>query len=254
MLAYAVIEDRGGAEGASTSSASSAFASAAATALTAAQAAPAAPQPPSVDALLRDQHGIDLSTLEGPLADAVRSKVSIGADGKLKSVEQVLKPAMFVKVVQGMSQDQVRRLIGAPFKKEPYALSREVGWHYRYLEGTESRIFVVQFDLAGQGRHDALDELDDAAWVHAFVTRLTQRHEATQAKPWAVSDAPADFIAATQRAIVGIEITLNALTGKWKTSQNRSAADRDGVARGLADRPGSNAADMAALVAGSGKA
>ena len=72
--------------------------------------------------------------------------IQIGADGKLKSVEQVLKPTMFVKVVQGMSQDQVRRLIGAPFKKEPYALSREVGWHYRYLEGTESRIFVVQFD------------------------------------------------------------------------------------------------------------
>ena len=104
--------------------------------------------------------------------------------------------------------------------------------------------------VQGRGR---LRVIDDAVWVHAFVTRLTQRHEASQTRPWAVSDAPADFIEATQRAIVGIEIPLTALVGKWKTSQNRSAADREGVARGLAQRSGSDAADMAALVAGSGQ-
>jgi len=78
-----------------------------------------------------------------------------------------------------------------------------------------------------------LRAIDDASWVRAFVTRLTTHHEAAQAKPWAVTDAPADFIEATMRAIVGIEITLSALTGKWKVSQNRSAADRAGVANGL---------------------
>ena len=104
-----------------------------------------------------------------------------------------------------------------------------------------------------QGR-GALRVIDDAGWVHAFVTRLTQHHEAPQDKPWAVSDAPADYIAAMQRAIVGIEITLTALTGKWKASQNRSAADREGVARGLAQRPGSDAANMATLVGGGGTA
>ena len=102
-----------------------------------------------------------------------------------------------------------------------------------------------------QGR-GALRVIDDAAWVQAFVTRLTQRHEESQAKPWAVSDAPADFIETMRRAIVGIEITLTALTGKWKVSQNRSTADREGTARGLAQRPGSDAADMAALVTGTG--
>lgn len=75
---------------------------------------------------------------------------------------------------------------------------------------------------------------DDAAWVHALVSGLTDLHEATQAQPWKVSDAPADYIAATQRAIVGIEVELTALKGKWKMSQNRSTADRTGVARGLA--------------------
>ena len=75
--------------------------------------------------------------------------------------------------------------------------------------------------------------IDDAAWVHALVSRLTTHHEATQPKPWAVTDAPPEYIATMTRAIVGIEITLSALTGKWKVSQNRSAADRNGVARGL---------------------
>ena len=80
-----------------------------------------------------------------------------------------------------------------------------------------------------------LRAIDDAAWLDAFVTRLTDRHEAERADPWAVSDAPADFVATMLRAIVGIEITLSSLVGKWKVSQNRSAADRAGVVRGLGD-------------------
>ena len=82
---------------------------------------------------------------------------------------------------------------------------------------------------------------DDADWLRAFVTRLTQRHEATQAKPWAVSDAPADYIEAMLRAIVGIEIPLTSLSGKWKMSQNHPLANREGVARGLREQ-GSEAA------------
>lgn len=92
-----------------------------------------------------------------------------------------------------------------------------------------------------------LRAIDDAAWVLAFVTRLTERHEAAQAKPWAVTDAPADFVEATARAIVGIELTLTTLTGKWKMSQNRSTADRTGTARGLR---ATGHADVARLVAG----
>ena len=80
-----------------------------------------------------------------------------------------------------------------------------------------------------------LRAVDDADWLRAFVTRLTDRHEAPRAKPWAVSDAPEEYIATMLRAIVGIEIVLTSLTGKWKVGQNRSAADRAGVARGLAD-------------------
>ncbi len=80
-----------------------------------------------------------------------------------------------------------------------------------------------------------LRAIEDAAWLHAFVTRLTDRHEAPRATPWAVSDAPADYIETMLGAIVGIEIALSTLTGKWKVSQNRSAADRAGVMQGLRD-------------------
>lgn len=78
-----------------------------------------------------------------------------------------------------------------------------------------------------------LRAIDDREWLRAFVTRLTERHEARQAKPWHVSDAPADYLEKMLGAIVGIEIALTSLVGKWKTSQNRDAADRAGVVAGL---------------------
>jgi transcriptional regulator len=74
---------------------------------------------------------------------------------------------------------------------------------------------------------------DDVEWLRRFVTRLTQRHESTQAVPWQVSDAPADYLDAMLRGIVGLEIPLTSLRGKWKMSQNHPAANREGVARGL---------------------
>jgi transcriptional regulator len=83
--------------------------------------------------------------------------------------------------------------------------------------------------------HGVLEAVDDAAWLHAFVSRLTQRHEAARAQPWAVGDAPADYVQQMLRAIVGIRIPLTRLVGKWKVSQNRDAADRRGVARGLVE-------------------
>ena len=80
-----------------------------------------------------------------------------------------------------------------------------------------------------------LRAIDDAPWVRALVGRLTEQHEATQAVPWSVRDAPDDFVQQMLRAIVGIEIELASLVGKWKLSQNRSAADREGTALGLGE-------------------
>jgi transcriptional regulator len=75
---------------------------------------------------------------------------------------------------------------------------------------------------------------DDAARLHAVVDALTGRHESQRSAPWSVADAPADYVAGMLKAIVGFEIEIGSMTGKFKASQNRSAADRDGVARGLA--------------------
>lgn len=74
----------------------------------------------------------------------------------------------------------------------------------------------------------------DAAWLEAQIEALTSRHEGNRAPSWAVSDAPRSFIESQLRGIVGIEIEIDAIDGKWKVSQNRPEADRLGVAKGLA--------------------
>jgi transcriptional regulator len=75
---------------------------------------------------------------------------------------------------------------------------------------------------------------DDAEWVHALVTRLTDRHESPRDEPWAVSDAPDDYIEKNLRPIVGVEVVISSVEAKAKLSQNRSDSDRAGVASGLA--------------------
>ena len=79
----------------------------------------------------------------------------------------------------------------------------------------------------------ALRAIDDRGWLRAFVTRLTDRHEGPRPAPWALTDAPADYVDTMLGAIVGIEMPVTSLVGKWKVSQNRPAADREGVAQGL---------------------
>ena len=73
----------------------------------------------------------------------------------------------------------------------------------------------------------------DAEWLDAQIDRLTSRHEGHRAHSWAVSDAPRSYIECQLRGIVGIEIEIEAIEGKWKASQNRQEADRRGVAEGL---------------------
>lgn len=104
------------------------------------------------------------------------------------------------------------------------------GW---YATKAESGKVVPTWNYVLVEARGRLIVRDDAAWVHALVSTLTDLHEAARPAPWKVTDAPADYIAATQRAIVGIEVELTSLKGKWKVSQNRSLADRASVVRGL---------------------
>jgi transcriptional regulator len=89
---------------------------------------------------------------------------------------------------------------------------------------------------------------EDAEELRDVVRTLTNTHEAKQARPWSIDDAPADYMGSMLRGIVGLCIEVQALQGKWKVSQNRSAADREGVARALDDAGGSQDQAMAALV------
>jgi transcriptional regulator len=94
----------------------------------------------------------------------------------------------------------------------------------------------------------ALRVIHDRAWLRALVERLTDTHEASRPDPWHVTDAPGDFIDRQLGGIVGLELSITRLEGKWKVSQNRNSEDRPGVVRGLraAGEPASLA--MAELV------
>lgn len=80
-------------------------------------------------------------------------------------------------------------------------------------------------------------------WLRRLLDHLTAAHEGGLPQPWELDDAPADFMAATMKAIIGIEIPIDSLVGKWKVSQNRNAADQRRVVEGLQQHP------MAQLVA-----
>lgn len=84
---------------------------------------------------------------------------------------------------------------------------------------------------------------DDPAWLSDLVRRLTDKHEAGGARPWAVDDAPSAFVAGQLRAIVGVEVVISRVEAKAKLSQNRSAADVDGVIDGLQARGDTASAD-----------
>jgi transcriptional regulator len=89
---------------------------------------------------------------------------------------------------------------------------------------------------------------DDAAWMRAFLNGITDHFESQKSAPWKMSDAPEDYLQTMMRMVVGIEIPIKTLTGKWKVSQNRPAADREGVAKGLVLGQSEAERKMAALV------
>ena len=96
--------------------------------------------------------------------------------------------------------------------------------------------------------------LHDGPWLAKNVADLTRQREAGRAKPWAVEDAPDDFIAGLIKGIVGIEIDITRILGKWKASQNRPETDQHGVIAGLAGQPDDASQAMAEIVAERGAA
>jgi transcriptional regulator len=90
--------------------------------------------------------------------------------------------------------------------------------------------------------------VEDGQWLHAHLEALTAQQERPRAEPWAVTDAPEAFINALSRGIVGIEIEIASLAGKFKLSQNRPEADKHSLLNGLSADPESESQAMASLV------
>jgi transcriptional regulator len=102
-----------------------------------------------------------------------------------------------------------------------------------YASKVEHGRVVPTWDYVVAHAHGPLVLHEDAEWLAAHVRRLTGVHEGGRPAPWSVDDAPERFVAGQLRAIVGIEVPVARLEAKWKLSQNRSAADVDGVVAGL---------------------
>jgi transcriptional regulator len=90
--------------------------------------------------------------------------------------------------------------------------------------------------------------MNDDAWLRRQIEDLTVSRERDRAEPWKVDDAPAEFVTAQMRGIVGVEIVISRIEGKWKMSQNRPPADRLGVIAGFreAGEAGEAIADLVA--------
>jgi transcriptional regulator len=108
-----------------------------------------------------------------------------------------------------------------------------------YASKAEHGRVVPTWNYAAVHAYGTLSVVEDPARLRAHLEALVARHEGEREEPWALSDAPAEYLDQLQRGIVGVEIAVTRLEGKWKMSQNRSAADIDGVVAGLSasDRP-----------------
>ena len=94
-------------------------------------------------------------------AGQVNYMITLGPDGKMSALRQVLKPANFARVVAGWDQAQVRRLLGRPAKTQRYALKQIEVWDWRFADGNEAKLFSVTFDNDGRvtGTGTAIDEV-----------------------------------------------------------------------------------------------
>ena len=120
------------------------------------------------------------------------------------------------------------------------------GW---YPTKAETGKVVPTWNYAVVHAHGPLRIINEAAWLRDHLERLTAVHEASSPTPWRLSDAPPGFVDDLLKAVVGFEITITRLEGKWKVSQNQSERNRQGVREGLATRQRPQDPGMAHLVA-----
>lgn len=202
--------------------------------------------PETLHALIR-AHPLGLlvsSGPEGPVANAVPFLLdaNVAPNGRLQAHVARANPQW-----KALAEDSAMPVLvvfqGVDSYVTPswYATKRETGkvvptWNY------------VMVQVRGVAR-----VIEDRDWLSSQISALTDLHEGQREAPWAISDAPTEFIDTQIRAIVGIEIDITEISGKWKVSQNRPAADRAGVIDGLGEAGTETSAAMAELVRRHGK-
>jgi transcriptional regulator len=102
-----------------------------------------------------------------------------------------------------------------------------------YATKRETGKVVPTWNYATVHVHGRPTVIEDAAWLRRQVDDLTAMAEGYRPAKWQVDDAPADFVTAQLKGIAGVEIPIDRIEGKWKVSQNRPVADREGVVEGL---------------------
>jgi transcriptional regulator len=108
---------------------------------------------------------------------------------------------------------------------------------------------VPTWDYAVVHAGGTLRFIDDPHWLRGFVAGLTNTHEKPRLQPWKIDDAPAPYIEKMLSLIVGFEFSIVSLAGKWKVSQNRPQADRQGVISNLQDAADADSHEIAAMLA-----
>jgi len=139
------------------------------------------------------------------------------------------------------------------FSPEGEALAIFSGPHHYitptwYAEKAETGKVVPTWNYAVVHAYGRMSIHEGPDWLRAHLETLTNIHEAASAAPWRVADAPDEYVSAMMKGIVGIELRLTRLEGKWKASQNRPERDRLAVAEGLGELGTAEARAMQAMV------
>lgn len=117
-----------------------------------------------------------------------------------------------------------------------------------YPTKAETGKVIPTWNYAVAHAYGTLRVVDDPTWIRAQLEALTDHNEARFVEPWHVDDAPRDYTEKLIGAVVGLELVIRRLVGKWKLSQNRPAADQAGVVRGLRGLGEADALEIAALI------
>jgi transcriptional regulator len=192
-----------------------------------------APDPVLVDELLRNHGAADLVTLteRGMVATMLPFVYvpSAGAQGALHG--------HLARNNDQWKLDSVGEALAIVRGPDAYI---SPGW---YASKAEHGRVVPTWNYVTAHVYGRLVVHDDPAWTEDLVRRLTTKHEAHRDHPWAVDDAPRAYIEGQLRAIVGVELEITRIEAKAKLSQNRPAADVDGVIAGLRERGDKESAD-----------